>query len=247
MSDSKVYHVTVDHIKEYLKSYSKFLRRDFLGLLVKMASKELGIRTVREDWRTRKGMYSYLLNVWEKLHPLFHGNTVFKWYATHFERNEKIFSNRKFIIFVFVNWKTFGSFVSDPKAMSFFESHHLDIEGVLEGGILKTTPQWVQDPIGCQWSQLLMTFQSSPATSKAVEQPKEPSQSDSDTVSIANSPPDYHNENVVYGDNIYETDYYTYHDPIILDVIDPVQMEETSFTDINRFGENFMNYDINLL
>jgi len=97
-----------DSIKDYLRRFSAHLRRDFLVIIVKMASRELNIQTVRNDWRTREGMMRFLSRFWEKIVILIEGDSVFNWFCTNFEKYQQLFEHKKFMLFIQMNWKQYG-------------------------------------------------------------------------------------------------------------------------------------------
>ena len=80
---------SIEEVKNYLKNFSKLLRRDFLAILVKMCAKALQIRTVREDWRTRTGMLQFMQQNWPKFLVLVNTETCIKWFCSNFEQKEE--------------------------------------------------------------------------------------------------------------------------------------------------------------
>ena len=131
--------VSEEAIKKYLKNFSKFLRRDFLAILVKMCSRELGIKTVREDWRTRTGMLNFLQSVWPRFVLLASNNTVVRWYCTNFDLNEKVLSNRKFALFLYSNWSAYGQFLTSEAGAKFLRVNQVPINSLLEGTPIEDT------------------------------------------------------------------------------------------------------------
>ena len=114
---------SVDQVKNTLKQYSKFMRRDFLAILVKMSAKYFNIRTVRCDWRTRTGMIAFLQGVWEKFLPLLSEDSIFNWYCTNFDTLEKLFSERKFMMFIFSKWEEYQDFLKSDEALCFMKQN----------------------------------------------------------------------------------------------------------------------------
>ena len=134
--------VSVEEIKKYLETFSRFLRRDFLAILVKMTSKQLGIKTVRSDWRTRKGMLSFLQTHWNQFKTLVESDTIFHWYTTNFHTAEKILENRKLLMFLFANWSQYGSFLSTQPALSLLRARQNELELLAES----------QENVNIEWS-----------------------------------------------------------------------------------------------
>ena len=120
------------HIQEQLKTFSKFLRRDFLAVLVKMLSKELNLKTVRSDWRTRSGMFTFLQNNFEKLINLIQEETIFKWYCLNFEKIEKVFSIRKFMMFLYSNWIIYKNILIKKESIEFLINNQQKIHDLIQ-------------------------------------------------------------------------------------------------------------------
>lgn len=149
---------SLDNIKACLKGYSRLLRRDFLAILVKMTAKEFGIRTVRCDWRTRKGMFAFLQSAWDKFFPLLSQQTIFKWYCTNFDSAEKLFSNRKFVMFIYANWKQYESILTNPTTMMCIKSHANGIETLLNSPSIPRGFDWLETEPGKVVYELINHF-----------------------------------------------------------------------------------------
>lgn len=121
----------VEPMKKYLRKFSKHLRRDFLYLLVRMSSQEFNIPTVRYDWRTRKGMLSYLADIWPQLKELIIHDTFFKWFCLHFSQLDTLLLNRKFVMFIYKNWEKYKSTLTHPNIGIFLALHITQIEQLL--------------------------------------------------------------------------------------------------------------------
>lgn len=113
-----------------------------------MSAKEFGIRTVRCDWRTRKGMLAFLQSAWEKFHQQLSEKTIFRWYCTNFEACEKLFSNRKFIMFIYMNWKQYENFLSNPNTIICMRSHTKGIETLLTTNSSNKNAEWLETETG---------------------------------------------------------------------------------------------------
>ena len=113
----------VETVKAALREYSRFMRRDFLAILVKMSAKYFNIRTVRCDWRTRTGMVAFLQGIWEKFFPLLSEDSIFNWYCTNFDSLEKLFSERKFMMFVFSKWEEYKNFFKSQETLAFMKQN----------------------------------------------------------------------------------------------------------------------------
>ncbi|EAX86770.1 hypothetical protein TVAG_132380 [Trichomonas vaginalis G3] len=163
---------SLENIKGHLKQYSRLLRRDFLAILVKMTAKEFGIRTVRCDWRTRKGMLAFLQSSWDKFYPQLTQETVFKWYCTNFEACEKLFSIRKFIMFIYSNWNLFNTFLTTPEAISCLRSHSRGIETLLESQSVPKNFEWLETEAGKKILDIVCQFKSG-QTSKLISEDEE--------------------------------------------------------------------------
>lgn len=149
---------TQEEIKNTLKAYSKFLRRDFLAILVKMSARELGIKTVRSDWRTRKGMLTFLQNSWARFTPLLAADTIFQWYCHYFDYLEKIFSKRKFIMFLYANWDKYGDFMKSDAAIAFMRAHQTEIENILNTQSTKRSRAWNEVEAGTSLNAIIEHF-----------------------------------------------------------------------------------------
>ena len=91
----------IENVKRTMSVFSRYLRRDFLAILVKMISKELKIQTQRKDWRTRDGSFEFLAKHWDRIYSLLTEQTPIQWFVTRFDSLEKILCNRKFSIYLF--------------------------------------------------------------------------------------------------------------------------------------------------
>ncbi|EAX97367.1 hypothetical protein TVAG_499040 [Trichomonas vaginalis G3] len=154
---------SMDNIKACLKGYSRLLRRDFLAILVKMTAKEFGIRTVRCDWRTRKGMFAFLQGSWERFHPLLNQPTVFNWYCTNFDSAEKLFSNRKFVMFIYANWKQYESFLTNPNTILCIKSHSNGIETLINSPSVPKGFDWLESEPGKSILEIVHHFKNGQA------------------------------------------------------------------------------------
>ncbi|EAX95338.1 hypothetical protein TVAG_406860 [Trichomonas vaginalis G3] len=103
----------VEPMMKFLRKFSKHLRRDFLAILVKMASKEFAIPTVRRDWRTRKGMIAFLVDNWSNIKHLIMTDTFFKWYCWQFPMLEDLLVNRNFVMFLYDNWAKYKQILTN--------------------------------------------------------------------------------------------------------------------------------------
>ena len=148
---------SVDNIKKHLKNYSRFLRRDFLAILVKMTAKELNIRTVRGDWRTRKGMLAFLQSSWGKFVNLVSADSIFNWYTHNFDSAEKFFTNRKLMMFIYANWSQYSSFLESRRTIDFIKIHQNELEEMASMGLDKTY-EWSSSEIGAQMEHLIKRF-----------------------------------------------------------------------------------------
>lgn len=163
-----------DAVKTFLRTYSRFLRRDFLAILVKMTAKELGIRTVRSDWRTRKGMLAFLSASWERFVDLCSRETIFKWYCTHFDAHEKVFSHRKLMMFIYANWSQFCSVLSTPSVLMAIKNSQNEIESYLNAGPNGRNQAWTETESGKQFFEIVNQFKGAspaPAVIKPVAKP----------------------------------------------------------------------------
>lgn len=152
---------TQEEIKGVLKQYSKFLRRDFLAILVKMSAKQLSIKTVRSDWRTRKGMLSFLQNHWPRILTLLNSDTIFKWYCQSFDTLEKIFSRRKFIMHIFSNWNQHKDLLNSGSAISFLRSHQTEIDTIIGTESTRRSRNWVENELGAVFDGIIEQYFSS--------------------------------------------------------------------------------------
>ncbi|EAX99295.1 hypothetical protein TVAG_113110 [Trichomonas vaginalis G3] len=191
---------STDVVKTFLKNYSRFLRRDFLAILVKMTAKELGIRTVRCDWRTRKGMLAFLSASWERFVDLTSRDTIFKWYCNNFDSLEKVFSNRKLMMFIYANWSEYGTFFSSPATLSLIKNSQNEIDSYITTGANARNQGWTETEAGQVLSGIISHFKgglpqaapAKPAAKPIVEEPKilEPETANFDASLEASSSPD---------------------------------------------------------
>ena len=160
MSSGNQQPVSVETVKTTLKSYSRFMRRDFLAILVKMSAKNFNVRTVRCDWRTRSGMLAFMQGVWERFFPLLSQDTIFKWYCQNFDTQEKVFSNRKFMMYIFANWQAHQSFLKQEETLTFLKVNQNEAEILLSNPKAKHSQAWAQ-PIGTKFLEIINEFASS--------------------------------------------------------------------------------------
>ena len=125
---------TVDDVKNFLRQFSRFLRRDFLAILVKMTARELSIKTVRCDWRTRKGMLAFLQTHWARFTELVKGDTIFHWYTQNFEASEKILENRKLMMFIYANWTQYAQLLSSQGCLQVLKAHQTELQEFATSG-----------------------------------------------------------------------------------------------------------------
>ena len=148
---------SVDVVKTTLKEYSKFMRRDFLAILVKMSAKYFNIRTVRCDWRTRTGMVSFLQGVWEKFAPLLSEDSIFNWYCTNFDSLEKLFSERKFMMYVFAKWNDLEEFLKQDETIIFMKQNENELIVLLSNPKSSHSSAFDQ-PIGQKFIEIIDEF-----------------------------------------------------------------------------------------
>ena len=154
---------SIEEVKNYLKNFSKLLRRDFLAILVKMCAKALQIRTVREDWRTRTGMLQFMQQNWPKFLVLVNTETCIKWFCSNFEQFEKILSNRKFSLFLYSSWEQYKSFLMSKEGCSFMKQNQNQICNYLEGQTTDNN-EWMETELGQQVVSMIKKFKVTPAT-----------------------------------------------------------------------------------
>lgn len=94
----------VEKTKKYLQQFSKNLKRDFLCNLVKLVSREKGIRTIRDDWRTKNGALSFITKHWSCIAMIYYGDNFISWYLNNYNKHEKLLSNKKTLHFLFDNY-----------------------------------------------------------------------------------------------------------------------------------------------
>ena len=153
-----VMRISPETVKSELRVYSKFLRRDFLVILVKMSSKYFGIKTVRTDWRTRKGMLAFLSQCWERLNPLFHQESIFKWYAESFNSLEKVLGNKKFVLYIFSNWDTYSKLLTDNEILQLIRNNQTEFEALLTNPSFDTDVFHKFDDVGKSVLNLFRDF-----------------------------------------------------------------------------------------
>ena len=138
----------VDTVKATLREYSRFMRRDFLAILVKMSAKYFNIRTVRCDWRTRTGMVAFLQGIWEKFFPLLSEDSIFNWYCNNFDSLEKLFSERKFMMFIFSKWEEYKNFLKSSETLSFIKQNEDAILVIVSNPKAQHPSSFDQETIG---------------------------------------------------------------------------------------------------
>jgi hypothetical protein len=111
-------------------------------------------------------MLAFLQGVWERLSPLLTQNTIFKWYCQNFDSQEKVFSNRKFMMYIFANWQTYQSFFSQEETLSFLKINQNETEILLSNPKAKHSAAWTQ-PVGVKLLEIINEF----ASNKSVQMP----------------------------------------------------------------------------
>lgn len=175
MSTATQQQTSIETVKTTLKTYSRFMRRDFLAILVKMSAKNFNVRTVRCDWRTRSGMLAFLQSVWERLFPLLSQDTIFKWYCQNFDSQEKVFSIRKFMMYIFANWQTHADFLKQEETLSFLKINQNEAEILISNPKSKHSQAWSQ-PVGAKLLEIIEDFAANkanqiPASHVPISQP----------------------------------------------------------------------------
>ena len=166
---------SIEEVKNYLKNFSKLLRRDFLAILVKMCAKALQIRTVREDWRTRTGMLQFIQQNWAKFLVLVNSETCVNWYCRNFEQLEKILSDRKFSLFLYSSWEQYKALLASKQCIAFLKQNQIQICEFLDGKQTENQ-KWMETEIGEQIVNIIKKYKVSPATAtnfvSVLPQPK---------------------------------------------------------------------------
>ena len=125
---------TPETVKEHLRKYSRFLRRDFLCVLVKTCAKHLQLHTSRDDWRTRTGMLKFFTRSWCGISSLLDDHSIFiGWYTKNFQLSERLLTNRKFSQFLYRNWAKYKQFLSLFSTEEFMQNHQGTLSDVLNG------------------------------------------------------------------------------------------------------------------
>ena len=124
----------IEKVKRTMSFFSRYLRRDFLALIVKMVSKSLHIQTQRKDWRTRDGTFEFLARNWDKAYPLFIERTPINWFATRFDSLEKILCNRKFSMYLYYSWDKFKDTLIEYDFVKFLQTNSLLVMQAIETG-----------------------------------------------------------------------------------------------------------------
>lgn len=146
MKENVVIVIEMETIKQFLRHYSRLLRRDFLCILVKMSAQQFKIPTKRLDWRTRDGMFNFLQSIWIRLYPLLHEKTIFNWYLNYFQHLEKILSMKKFMMFIYNNWDKFQSILTDPDVILYMKNNENKISELVKEAYTRTIDLCVQYP-----------------------------------------------------------------------------------------------------
>lgn len=121
-------HISTENLKQELKRYSSYLRRDFLAVIVKLSGKMFGMHLTRTDWRTRTGMLNFISKNWEILSEAIRNPTnTMGWYAANFEFIEKILNDRKFSVFLYTIWHQYSAFLMDHETVRFMHMHMQEI------------------------------------------------------------------------------------------------------------------------
>ena len=166
---------SIDDIKKYLKQFSRFLRRDFLAILVKMTARELTIKTVRCDWRTRKGMLAFLQTHWTRFTNLVNSDTIFHWYTHNFESSEKLLENRKLMMFIFANWSHYSNFLQTKEALQLLRAHQNELQNFATSSI-ELSAEWTKTETGHQMIELINEFKNGlvPSAKVPIQVPTKP-------------------------------------------------------------------------
>jgi hypothetical protein len=112
--------------------FSRYLRRDFLAILVRMTANVLKVHTSREDWRTRDGSLRFFARHWDIFSKLLVTNKGLQWFVRHFDQFQKILCNRKLSLFIFNNWVKYGSLFSNSEFEKFLTENSVEFLNVIE-------------------------------------------------------------------------------------------------------------------
>ncbi|EAX98083.1 hypothetical protein TVAG_415070 [Trichomonas vaginalis G3] len=135
----------MNNMKSVLTKYSPTLRRDFLAILVKLSAKKLQTYTVRNDWRTKTGMLEFLQRNWDRISNFIEQDPAINWFCINYTPLEKIFTDRKFALFIQDSWDVVGRILSRPDVLMVFKYQIPTVLSLLESKIPITIPQiWTQ-------------------------------------------------------------------------------------------------------
>ena len=127
----------VETVKRFMMVFSRYLRRDFLAILVRMTSIILKLHTSRDDWRTRDGSLKFFARNWDAFSKILVTSKGLQWFVKHFDQFQKILCNRRLSLFIFKNWAIYGSLFSDPEFEKFLANNSVDFLNVLQGNCME--------------------------------------------------------------------------------------------------------------
>ncbi|EAX94502.1 hypothetical protein TVAG_241890 [Trichomonas vaginalis G3] len=133
------------NIKSILAKYSSNLRRDFLAILVKLSAKKLNMYTVRNDWRTKKGMLDFLERNWEAISKFIVSDPAISWFCNNYSNMAQAFTDRKFAFFIQDNWSSVGDILSRADVLTILQYQKPVIKQMLETkDPVQIPPIWAQ-------------------------------------------------------------------------------------------------------
>ncbi|EAY22973.1 hypothetical protein TVAG_077200 [Trichomonas vaginalis G3] len=152
-------YITPENLKTELKQFSIYLRRDFLCVLVKLASRQFGIHLNRTDWRTRTGMLSFIQRNWEQISIALRDPSNFiGWYAINFEFNERILSDKKFTLYLSSIWDKYCDFFNNHETNCFMRSNSNEIVNAISKNENVDGYSFVNTKIGQTLAEIIKKF-----------------------------------------------------------------------------------------
>lgn len=159
----------VKQMDKELRRYSKTLRHRFLKILVKCAAKEFKIQTVRNDWRTRKGMLAFLADNWEKIQVLIHSDTFFRWFCCFYSQLENVFIKGNLAMFLYQNWNQFKTYLYNRNSILFLSINSTEISTLVTRSSSPIPQGWYQMEPGITFCKIIEQMRG-PVESSAISQ-----------------------------------------------------------------------------
>ena len=175
----------VKQMDKELRRYSKTLRHRFLKTLVKCAAKEFKIQTVRNDWRTRKGMLAFLADNWEKIQALIRSDTFFRWFCCFYSQLENVFIKGNLAMFFYQNWNQFKTYLYNRNSILFLSINSTEISRLITSSSSPIPPMWYQMEPGITFCKIIEQIRGPAESSTISQSPSSPGEMLEDIIAFS--------------------------------------------------------------